>query len=235
MSKIRLVVIDDHPLFRAGVIRTLESESDIAVVGEGSSAADALRLAKEASPSVILLDMSMAGGGLAAIRALLTECPEIKPLVLSGTADSAQVSLAMQSGAWGYVLKGVSGSELARSVQVIHRGERYVTPSLAACLFAKVSEAPAKRAPDPLSGLTSREEDILKLIVEGLSNKEIGGRLELSEKTVKHYLTIILDKLNVRNRVQAALIAYGRFKQADTSEGRVGLSSSAFMLARTAA
>src|SRR4051794_17674746 len=98
MSEIRLVVIDDHPLFRAGVIRTLESEH-IIVVGEGSSAADAIRLAKEAHPSVILLDMSMAGGGLAAIKALLAECPEIKPLVLSGAADGDQVSLAMQSGA----------------------------------------------------------------------------------------------------------------------------------------
>jgi DNA-binding NarL/FixJ family response regulator len=210
MAVIRVVVIDDHPLFRAGVIHTLRSEQDIQVVGEGCSAGDAVQLAEQNCPDIMMLDMNMPGGGMAAIRGVLARFPRVKPLMLTATADNGQVSAAMQGGAWGYVLKGVRGTELIQSLRVIHGGERYVAPAVAAWLFAAVPASPVKAAPDRFAGLTTREEQILALIVEGLSNKEIGGRLDLSEKTIKHYLTIVLEKLNVRTRVQAALLAYGR-------------------------
>ncbi|WP_162560462.1 LuxR C-terminal-related transcriptional regulator [Methylobacterium durans] len=207
MNEIRAVVIDSDPLFRTGVAYTLNGEADIAVVGEGASASDAFRLAADLKPSVIVLDIGILGGGAEAVETLVAHCADVKILMLTSIVDDQQVCAAMQGGAWGYVLKGVSGPELVQSVRVIHRGERYVTPALAARLFAK----PRNPAPRPeqtlFSSLTGREEQILTLLAEGLSNKEIGGRLEISEKTVKHYLTIILDKLNVRNRVQAALVA----------------------------
>jgi len=210
MTEIRVAIVDDHPLFRAGVSHALSAEPGLKVVGEGYSVSEALQLAEQSSPDVMMLDMNMPGGGIGAIEQLGRRCPNVKPLMLSGIVDAEQIRSAMQKGAWGYIMKGVSGTELIQAVRVVHAGEKYVTPALAAKLFAAVPAAPAAIAADALAGLTAREEGILALIAEGLSNKEIGGRLELSEKTVKHYLTIILDKLHVRTRVQAAILAHGR-------------------------
>jgi DNA-binding NarL/FixJ family response regulator len=210
MSEIRVVVVADQPIFRAGVTWTLNAEPDLKVVGEGSSAADALRLVNDANPDVIVLDMNMAEDGIQAVEGVLAQCVDVKPLVLTGIVDNDRVCSAMQKGAWGYVLKGVSGPDLVQVVRIIHRGERYVSPALTAQLFATAPVAKAKHK--PFAALTGREEKVLALIAEGLSNKEIGGRLTISEKTVKHYMTIILDKLNVRSRVQAALLASSHFK-----------------------
>ena len=210
MTEIRVGVIDDCPLFRAGVTDTLRAEPSIKVVGEGCSAADAVEQAEQHRPDVMVLDMNMPGGGISAIEQLGVRCPNVKPLMLSGIVDAEQIRSAMQKGAWGYLMKGVSGTELIQTVRLVHGGERYVTPALAAKLFAAVPAAPASPLIDAFAALTVREQQVLALVVEGFSNKEIGGRLELSEKTIKHYLTIVLDKLNVRTRVQAALLAYGR-------------------------
>jgi two-component system nitrate/nitrite response regulator NarL len=210
MADIRVVVIDDHPIFRAGVTHTLTAAPDVTVIGEGCSVSDALQLAGQNCPDVMVLDLNMPGGGIGAIGQLGERFPSVKPLILSGAADAEQVRAAMQEGAWGYVMKGVSATELVHSIRAIHRGERYVTPALAAKLFAALPAEPANLVTNSFPSLTAREEQILALIAEGLSNKEIGGRLELSEKTVKHYLTIVMDKLNVRTRVQAALLAHGR-------------------------
>jgi DNA-binding NarL/FixJ family response regulator len=210
-ARIRIVVVDDHPLFRAGISHTLSADADLDVVGEGCSAEDALRLARDERPDVMVLDLSMPGGGLRAIELLADPFPNLRLLVLSGVADVEQVRAAMQKGAWGYLLKGVSGAELTQTLHAIHRGERYVTPALAAQLFAAPAPpAPAIVTEDIFAGLTSREEQVLALVADGLSNKEIGGRLALSEKTVKHYITIVLDKLNVPTRVQAALLAHAQ-------------------------
>ena len=217
MSDIRVVVIDAQPLFRAGVISILETERDMLVVGQGASAGDAIRLVRDMRPSVIVLDISMLEGGIGVIEAILSHCPDVKPVMLTSVADNDLVCAAMQAGAWGYVLKNVNGSELAQTVRIIHQGERYVTPALAARLFAEVSAPPPKPSTDRFAGLTCREEQILGLIAEGLSNKQIGGRLEISEKTVKHYLTIILHKLDVRSRVQAAVLACSRSSAPEAS------------------
>jgi DNA-binding NarL/FixJ family response regulator len=216
MTGIRVVVIDDHPIFRAGVAHTLRAQPDIEVIGEGCSASDALRLVQEGRPDIMILDVNMPGSGLSVMEASAALCPNIKAVMLSGIVETEQVRAAMQKGAWGYLLKGVSGSELLQALRAVQSGERYVTPALTAHLFAAPLLASARVLADPLAGLTAREERVLALIAEGLSNKEIGGRLELSEKTVKHYLTIILDKLHVRTRVQAALIAYGRVRPTAT-------------------
>src|SRR3954469_15294630 len=157
MSHIRVIVVDDHPLFLAGVVHTLDTEPDIAVVGEGSSAEDALRLAKECHPDVIVLDFNMPGGGIKALQGVLALTPSTKPMMLSGAVELDQVRSAMQTGAWGFVLKGVSGTELARSIRLVHGGERYIAPALAPRLFALPHAAPVELQSDPLVMLTSRE------------------------------------------------------------------------------
>jgi DNA-binding NarL/FixJ family response regulator len=136
--------------------------------------------------------------------------PDVKPLLLGSGVDE-QIRSALQNGAWGYLMMGVSGTELITAVRALYRGEKYVTPLLAAQLFAAIAPAPARVVADVFAALTGREEQVLALIAVGLSNKEIGGRLELSEKTIKHYLTLVMDKLGVRTRVQAALLQRARF------------------------
>jgi two-component system, NarL family, nitrate/nitrite response regulator NarL len=211
-EKIRIAVIDDHPMLRAGVTHTLRGEPDFEVVGEGSSASDALRIARDELPDIMLLDVSLPGGGIEAAQAIASACPVVKVVMLTVLQNEESVSAALQAGARGYILKGISGPDFVRTVRDIDRGENYVSPSLAARLLAAVKSKNADRhlEANPLSALTVREEQILSLVAEGLSNKEVGAQLKLSEKTVKYYMTNILQKLQVRNRVEAALLAQKR-------------------------
>jgi two-component system nitrate/nitrite response regulator NarL len=208
-EKIQVVIIDDHPLFRDGVWQTLQAEPEFEVVGQGTSAAEAIRLAKELLPDVILLDITIPGGGLNAALVIAAMSPVTKIIMLTASEAEEDVLTALKSGARGYILKGVSARELLKAVRDVHAGEAYVTPALAASLLSEMTGGPLglKPAPSPLDELTEREHQILEKVAGGLSNKEIAQQLFLSEKTVKHYMTNILQKLQVRNRVEAALLA----------------------------
>jgi two-component system nitrate/nitrite response regulator NarL len=210
MADICIAVFDDRPLFRAGVINALREETDIVVIGEGSTAEDALHLAKELGPQIILLNANLHGGGFSGIgmQELLAVCPAVKLLILSATFETAQVYSAMRAGAWGVALDCLSGAELVQSIRLIHGGERYVAPVLAVRLLA--APAMPEPAPDPFAGLSSREEQVLAFMARGLSNKEIGSKLKLSHTTVKRHVSTTLDKLGVKSRVQAVIIAQKR-------------------------
>ncbi len=210
MDKIRLVIIDDHPIFREGVVSILGSEADLEVVGQGINTEDALRLTRDLLPDVILLDVNMPGGGLNAAETIATSFPVVKIIMLTGSADEDDVLAALKAGAHAYVLKGVAARELNGILHTVYAGEGYVTPSLAANLLSEMRSSPREQHStkvDMFDELTERERQILELIAEGTSNKEIGQKLFLTEKTIKHYVTNILQKLHVSNRVQAALIA----------------------------
>jgi two-component system, NarL family, nitrate/nitrite response regulator NarL len=206
MGNIRLAIIDAHPMFRVGIAHILTKSGGCEVVAEGAGVEDALRIARQYAPDVLVLDLhaDLCGD---AIRRIAAECPATRILVLTVLADEDLVIAALQAGAAGYMLKGASGSELVESVQRVHRGEAYVYPALAARLL-QGPRGPAK--PDAFSTLTIREEQILNHLTRGLSNKEIGRELNLSEKTVKHYVTTLFEKLQVRNRLEAALLAKTR-------------------------
>jgi two-component system, NarL family, nitrate/nitrite response regulator NarL len=204
---IQVIVIDDHPLVRDGVIAALEPESDISVIGQGATATDAIRLAQDLLPDVILLDIAMPGGGLSAVRAIAESCPVSRIVMLTSSEDEAHVLTALRAGARGYVVKGVTGRELRGIVRAVHRGEVFVSPSLAAGVLSEMASGAVRTPTSLLDGLTPREHSILELVAAGRSNKEIGARLELTENTVKGYMTNILQKLQVRNRVEAALLA----------------------------
>jgi len=213
-DKVRIVVVDDHPLFRDGVALTLAAVPEFEIAGQGVNAEEAVRLAADMLPDIMLLDISMPGGGISAAQQIAAACPVVKIVMLTVSKHDDDVISALRAGARGYILKGVGGEELVTIVRAIHRGESYVSPDLAARLLTEVRGSGRRAAaPDALADLTAREEQILKLVSRGLSNKEIGLELDLQEKTVKHYMTNILQKLQVRNRVEAALLARDRLQE----------------------
>jgi len=203
---IRIAIVDDHPLFREGVARSLGEIGGFEVVGEGASAEDAERLVATMRPDIVLLDISMPGGGLAAAASIMTGHPGQKIVMLTVSEANADVAQALNAGARGYVLKGVGSKALAEILSNVAAGESYVSPTLSARLLSDLLLQPTTRKADPIQQLTGRETDILRLVAEGLSNKEVAARLSLQEKTVKHHMTRVLAKLNVRNRTEAALL-----------------------------
>lgn len=202
---IRIIVADDHPLFREGVINSLGAAPDLQVVGQADNAQDAVQLVRDELPDIALLDVTMpGGGGIDAARGIASACPATRIVMLTVSEDEDNLLEAMKAGASGYVLKGVSATELAAVVRAVSSGEVYVAPSLA---FGLLREMSRPRESDPLAELSSRERQVLELVGNGLSNQEIGLKLGLAEKTIKHYMTNILTKLQVRSRVEAALLA----------------------------
>ncbi len=202
---IRVVVADDHPLFLDGVLHSLRAAPDIAVVGTATDAVGALRLAREHVPDLALLDVSMPGDGLQAARDIAMACPATKIVMLTVSEDEDDLMAALKAGASGYVLKGVSARELLSVIRAVCNGEVYVAPSLASRMLREMTRP---REASPLDELTTREREVLELVAQGLGNQEIGLRLGLAEKTIKHYMTNILGKLQVRSRLEAALLAY---------------------------
>lgn len=212
----RVLIIDDHPIFRHGLALSLAETGDIAVCGEGASADEALALAQSLHPDILLLDLSMPGGGLAILPLLVQQNPGLRVAVLTASEDSEDVMRALQAGAAGYLLKGVGARTLAEALRAIMRGEGYVEPTLAARILSEMGSE-TELAEDPqnagrerlLALLTPREREVLRLVAAGCSNKEVARRAEMQEKTVKHHMTRILQKLNARNRTEAAMILRG--------------------------
>lgn len=208
MKPIKVVVVDDHPMFRAGVVQILSGTSDFEVVGEGSTADDALQLAATVNPELMLLDISMPGSGIDAASRVLKSFPAINVIMLTASEAEENVTATLEAGVKGYLLKGTSGTELVRIARAACNGECYVTPTLAAKLLCQIKQKQTQQKAlqnDGHSELTLREEEVLGHVAQGMTNKEIARALALSEKTVKHYMTIIMQKLQVRNRVEAVI------------------------------
>jgi DNA-binding NarL/FixJ family response regulator len=202
-ERIRVVVVDDHALFRTGVVQSLAFDSAIEVVGEGETAAEAVQLARDLAPDLILLDVSMPGNGIEAAREILRmpEPPRVAMLTVSESDDD--VMRALEVGAVGYLPKGIRMPELIAAVRSLREGRNVVSPDLA--LRALTNRVRAEAS--PLTFLSDQEKRTLRLVASGLSNREVGERLDVQEKTVKYHVTNILRKLKARNRVEAALIA----------------------------
>jgi len=179
------------------------------VIGVGANAEEAISLVAGHMPDLVLLDISMPGGGIAAAQRIAEAYPAVKIVMLTVSEQDEDVHAALKAGARGYVLKGIGGAELIQVVRDVAMGSSYVSPSLAARLLKEAGEGGAKGATPAsrLDDLTEREREILSHVADGMSNKEVARALDLQEKTVKHYMTNILKKLQVRNRVEAAVLA----------------------------
>lgn len=206
MSKrIRIAVVDDHPLMREGISAVLSSEADFEIAGTGENASDAIRISSESCPDLMLLDVSMPGCGLSAAREIKAAQPTVRILFLTVSEEHSHVTAALQAGACGYLLKGIGGAELINTIRCVSAGDAYIMPAFAARLLADptASTGHASSPARPIDGLTQREKQILREVAVGRTNKEVARRLGLSEKTIKHYMTNILQKLGARNRVEA--------------------------------
>lgn len=203
-ERITVVVIDDHSLFRAGLVQALKLDEDIEIIAEGGTAQEALELAQKHQPDIILLDINIPGNGIEAARQLLKFDNPPKIMMLTVSENDEDIMQALESGVVGYVLKGVKATELIEAVRRIAAGDSFVSPNLTLRILANMKE---KSHTNILSSLTSQEEKILRLMAAGLSNREIGLKLGIVEQTVKYHVTGILEKLKVRNRVEASVLA----------------------------
>lgn len=200
-SQIRVLVIDDHPVVRFGLTAIVSTQQDMSVVAQARSGEDALQLFRQHQPDITLMDLRLPGmSGAEAIRSIRSEYPSSRFIVLTTYDGDEDIYDALQAGAQGYLLKGMSQNELLKAIRAVHSGLKYIPP-----LVSKTLEA---RPPGPQ--LSARELQVLKLIVKGLSNKEIAEALGITEGTVKWHVNIILSHLNVSDRTQAAIVAVQR-------------------------
>ena len=205
---IRIAVVDDHPLYREGVVSIIDACEDMKVIAQGEDASDALRISESELPDIILLDITMPGTGLKAAANISSKCPVTKVVMLTVSEDEEDVLESFRAGARAYVLKGVSAQELVRIIRSVHGGDVYVTPALASQVLLEMSDGSSAKVSTVIDTLSDRERQILERVATGDSNKEIAYELNISEKTVKHYMTNIMQKLHARNRVEAALLAH---------------------------
>jgi DNA-binding NarL/FixJ family response regulator len=211
MGNIRILLVDDQPLFREGLRTLLSVQADLVVVGEAGNGEEALRLAAATYPDVVLMDVQMPVlDGVAATRRLHADRPECRVIMLTTFDDDEDVFEGLRAGAVGYLLKDAPSGKLVEAIRAAARGESFLQPSVAAKVVAEFARLKDKSAQNPqplIEPLSERELEILHLVADGASNKEIAGKLSIAEGTVKNHLTNILGKLGVRDRVQAALKA----------------------------
>jgi DNA-binding NarL/FixJ family response regulator len=208
---IRVCLVDDQRLMRDGLRTLLELEDDLEVVGEAEDGQAGVQLVADVHPDVVLMDIRMPGiDGVEATRRIRSRWPEVRVVILTTFDDDAYVFEGLRAGALGYLLKDVSGAELAEAVRKVAQGGALIEPSVARKVLAEFSRL-APSAPQPIDTLpeplSAREQEILSGLARGLTNKEIAVRLSLTEGTVKNYVTTILQKLGVQDRTQAALRA----------------------------
>lgn len=202
-DRIRVLIADDHEIVRQGLTTFLELQEDIEVVGQAADGEAAAAMADRLTPDVVLMDLVMPVlDGIGAIARIRASLPSTHVIVLTSFADDEKIFAAIRAGAAGYLLKDVSPQDLATAIRMVQGGEPILAPGVARRLMDEVG-----RQPEPTNDLTEREIEVLKLIANGRSNKEIAGDLTLSEKTVKTHVSNILKKLHVADRTQAALYA----------------------------
>lgn len=208
---VRVMLVDDHGIVTAGLRALLQSEHDIAVIGEATSVKEAVKRATELKPDVILMDVKLSdGSGIEATRLIKESCPDIQVLILTVYDDQETVLKAVQAGAIGYVLKDIAPEHLTRAIRSVHSDRTMINPGIARRLVERLATTEResvlfnfRRGP----GLTDREIDVLKGVASGLSDKEIAAKLFLSEPTVKSHLRSVYQKLRIHNRAQAAAYA----------------------------
>ena len=208
---LKVLVVDDHSLFRRGLLMTLDHERDIEVVGEAANGQEAVEKAVELMPDVVLMDVRMPGhGGIEATERIKDLVPSAKILMLTISDDEADLYEAIKAGASGYLLKEIQTEEVAEAIRSVFAGQSRISPSMAPKLlneFAAMRKQEAETPPLPAPHLTEREMDVLKLVAKGMGNRDIAKRLFISDNTVKNHIRNILEKLHLHSRMEAVVYA----------------------------
>jgi len=211
VDPIRVLVVDDHALFRRGLQMVLEQEPDIEVVGEASDGTEAVETAAETLPDIVLMDVRMPRrGGIDACTAIHDVAPSTKIIMLTISDEEADLYDAIKAGAMGYLLKEISIEEVASAIRAVHGGQSLISPSMASKLlteFAAMVKKTDERQQVPAPRLTDREMEVLKLVAKGLNNRDIAKQLFISENTVKNHIRNILEKLQLHSRMEAVVYA----------------------------
>jgi two-component system NarL family response regulator len=211
VEPIRVLVVDDHALFRRGLQMVLEQEPDIEVVGEASDGAEAVEKSAESLPDIVLMDVRMPKrGGIDACTAIHETVPSAKIIMLTISDEEADLYDAIKAGAMGYLLKEISIEEVASAIRAVHGGQSLISPSMASKLlteFASMIKKTDDRQQLPTPRLTDREMEVLKLVAKGLNNRDIAKELFISENTVKNHIRNILEKLQLHSRMEAVVYA----------------------------
>jgi two-component system NarL family response regulator len=208
---IRVLVVDDHALFRRGLQMVLGAEADVEVVGEASDGAEAIKVAAETTPDIVLMDVRMPRrGGIDATTAIKDAVPSAKIIMLTISDEEGDLYDAIKAGAMGYLLKEISIEEVATAVRAVHNGQSLISPSMASKLlneFATMVRKDDERQQVPAPRLTDREMEVLRLVAKGLNNRDIAKKLFISENTVKNHIRNILEKLQLHSRMEAVVYA----------------------------
>ncbi|WP_181183318.1 response regulator transcription factor [Mesorhizobium sp. B3-1-7] len=205
LDKISIAIVDDHPIVRQGLSAVISGEAGFNLIAEGSTAREALEIAERLRPQIMLLDLGIPGGGLEALKHIVARTPSVRCMILT-VCDLANTAIsALNAGAKGYVLKGVSPGDLKKAMWTVINDESFVSPEFATKLLQAAQLT--VRQTSSVDQLTHREAQIMKGVEEGLTNREIGEKLDISEKTVKYYMSGILQKYGVTNRVSAVIAA----------------------------
>lgn len=208
MPRIRVLVVDDHTLFRSGVISLLSRQPDVEVVGEAADGLEGVKRAKQLEPDIVLLDLHMPGvPGKEALRLLTEEVPSAKVVMLTVSEDAQDLLDCLRSGAVGYLLKNTDIDALVDSLRRAHEGDSVVSPEMTGKLVQGIRTPPGNAAASAMASLSGREREVLRQVARGASNKEIARSLDLAESTVKIHVQHILRKLGLQSRVQAAVFA----------------------------
>ncbi len=208
MKKIRVVLVDDHEVVRLGLLTLINDQPDMEVVGEAGTTAEALGSVERLKPDVVLMDIRIPGeGGIQATNQIASQAQDTKVVMLTSYADDELVVKAIRAGAVGYVLKQLGNEELLRAIRAAARGEALLDPATTARLLSRVREVERRTEADAFRELSDRELEVLAEVTRGKSNAEIGKALNLSEKTIRNYVSTILEKLHLGNRVELATYA----------------------------
>lgn len=210
MNDLKLMLVDDHEVVRMGLRMLLEQTSGVSIVAEAGSGDEAIRLCGLHQPDVVIMDIRMPPGssGIDACRTIVERWPQTQVIMLTSFANDELIADAIKAGAVGYVLKQVGTGELVRALDAVRQGAALLDPGVTRRVLAMMRQQ-GEYKPDPFKDLTERELDVLRLLAEGKSNAEIAEVLVLSDKTVRNHISVILDKLHVSNRVEAATYAVG--------------------------
>jgi DNA-binding NarL/FixJ family response regulator len=219
MKPISVALIDDHPLLLAGVATLFEASDGFELVAKGACASDAIEVMKQ-HPDVIILDLNMPGDAFDAIAVIAANSEGTKVVAFTASTGIDHAVRALEAGASGYILKGSSAEELLQGVRAVHAGETYIAQGFATKVIAALRNASLRKIAAQAIKLSIREEQIVRLLLRGRTNKEIAAGLGISEKTVKHYMTILMQKLQARNRLEVVIAAQKLEVESHLDNGR---------------